>query len=78
VAEGNYRASLEALRDTLAASIEEANASHRAALAKQLADVLTILSSMPGERKSAVDDLAKRRSTRRAASALPDAAGGDI
>ena len=51
VVRGNdYRASLEALRDDLAASIEgltERQVVHKAPLAKQLADVLKQLAELP-------------------------------
>lgn len=51
VVRGNdYRASLEALRDRLAAGIDEADGRqlvHLAPLAKQLADVLKMLADLP-------------------------------
>ena len=50
VAGGDYRASLEALRDRLAAGIDGATARqliHLAPLSKQLADVLKVLAELP-------------------------------
>ena len=50
VGTGDYRASLEALRDTLAAGIAgagERQLIHLAPLAKQLADVMRTLAEMP-------------------------------
>lgn len=50
VASGDYRASLEALRDRLAAGIDgstERQLIHLAPLAKQLADVLKVLADLP-------------------------------
>ena len=47
---GNYRASLEALRDRLAAGIDGASERqliHLAPLSKQLADVLRLLEELP-------------------------------
>jgi hypothetical protein len=50
-----------------------------APLAKQLADVLAQLDSMKVPEVSTRDDLARRRTARRAAAQIPgDAAGGDI
>ena len=50
VCTGDYRASLEALRDTLAAGIDgagERQLIHLAPLGKQLADVMRLLEEMP-------------------------------
>lgn len=65
------RVALVALRDRLAAAAAEAGARELAALAKQLADVLRELDSLPDEAEegSVVDDLTTRRSRRRAAAA---------
>ena len=71
VASGDYRASLEALRDHLAASVEVVDADKKAPLAKQLADVLDKLANLPAEKgRSTFDDLAARRRSRK-----PKAAG---
>lgn len=70
VASGDYRASLEALRDDLARSIEVVDADKKAPLSKQLADVLREISSLPAEKgRSTLDDLAARRRDRGAATA---------
>ena len=45
-ARGDYRASLEALRDRLAAEVERSEGAAGAALSKQRADVLTVLDGM--------------------------------
>lgn len=74
---GDYRASLEALRDKLAAEIE-AGSGNTAALAKQLADVLHKLADMKPPEVSKVDDLAKRRAARRSAPVSKRATGGDV
>lgn len=50
MASGDYRASLEALRDRLAAGIDgstDRQLIHLAPLAKQLADVLKLLADLP-------------------------------
>ena len=50
VSSGDYRASLEALRDTLAAGIDgagERQLIHLAPLGKQLADVMRLLEELP-------------------------------
>jgi hypothetical protein len=52
VAAGDYRRSLEALRDRLAAGIDGASSRqliHLAPLAKQLADIMRVLDEMPDE-----------------------------
>jgi len=64
VAAGDIRASLEALRDRLAAEIEEADGKELAPLAKQLSDVLHRIESLPRKEASRVDDLARRRADR--------------
>lgn len=84
VAEGDLRASLEALRDTLAAEIEAGTAcvkcggsvsSPTASLAKQLADVLVGLEALPRREASAVDQLAKRRAARLSGAKVSDGSG---
>lgn len=76
VKSGDYKRSLEALRDRLAGEIEADKADQKgsevASLAKQLADVLKTLAAMPAEReKSKVDDLSKRRAARRKGAETP-------
>lgn len=67
VVRGDQRKSLEAIRDRLARLLEMAQPNQAAALAKQLTDVISKLDALPtGEEVSPVDDLAKRRATRRA------------
>jgi hypothetical protein len=71
VAQGDRRASLEAIRDHLAKELEDAPATVAVApIAKQLADVIRELESLPGARKdSKSDELASRRAARRAKAA---------
>jgi predicted DNA-binding helix-hairpin-helix protein len=68
VADGDYRRSLEALRDRLAAGIDRATDRqliHLAPIARQLADVLRAIEELPDEAKAdAVDDIAARRARR--------------
>jgi hypothetical protein len=79
VSSGDRRRALVALRDQLVSAIEETEGFHVAPLAKQLADVLAQLDSMKVPEVSTRDDLARRRTARRAAAQIPgDAAGGDI
>jgi hypothetical protein len=60
------RQGLEALRDTLAASILEVEPQSRAPLARQLTIVLEQLDSLPGgEETNPVDEVARRRAERR-------------
>ena len=62
-----YRA-LVALRDRLAGDLEGLDARYVAPLAKQLADVIREIDSLPQSREaSTVDDLASKRAARRAA-----------
>lgn len=64
-ASGDRRATLQALRDVLAATILDAEPPARAALAKQLRDTMTALDVLDAGREvSASDDLAKRRQAR--------------
>lgn len=67
VSRGDFRASLEALRDRLAVAVDGAEPRELAALARQLSDVLRLLASLPGEEQSELDDLASKREKRRAA-----------
>jgi len=71
IATGKRRESLEALRDHLAQELENAPAGIAIGpIAKELRTVLAELDSMPNEKEeSAVDDLAKRRASRRAEAA---------
>ena len=80
VANGNRRDSLEALRDHLAQELENAPAGLAIGpIANQLRVVLAELDALPDARQeSTVDDLAKRRSTRRAAAAGVDVPAGDV
>ena len=65
VAAGIRRASLEALRDTLARTIEDAEPGQVAALARQLALVLKEIDELPAAKgASSLDQLASRRAAR--------------
>jgi hypothetical protein len=65
---GNRAQSLRALANLLAVSVESAEVQNRAALAKQLVDVLRELAELPEEKEgSPVDDLTAARQARRAA-----------
>jgi len=77
VAGGDYRASLEAIRDRLAAEMATAEGASLASVAKQLADVLSRLENLPSKEASALDDLAKRR-TRRRKTIVGDEPAGDV
>jgi hypothetical protein len=66
VASDDLRVSMIALRDRLAAAIDECEPRELAGLAKQLGEVLRGLASMPGEEKSDLDDLTAARAKRRA------------
>ena len=62
VATGDHRASLEALRDRIAAELGMVEGRDVAPLAKQLADVMRELSNMPAAKgASSLDDLRARR-----------------
>lgn len=62
------RQGLEALRDSLAESILDVEAHSRAPLARQLTIVLEQLDNLPGgEETNPVDEVARRRAERRAA-----------
>ena len=68
IATGQRRESLEALRDHLAQELENAPAGIAIGpIAKELRTVMAELDSMPDGKESTVDDLAKRRASRRAA-----------
>lgn len=62
------RAGLEAIRDALAAQLDEAQPGQAAGLAKQLAECMRELDSLSESKGSRVDDLARRRAARKAAS----------
>jgi hypothetical protein len=70
VRNGDHRLSLIAIRDKLAEELDEAFGRDSAVIAKQLAEVIREIESLPGKEASAVDDLAARRARR-----LADAAG---
>lgn len=71
-ATGDRKATLEALRDHLAASIDDVDVRYVAPLAKQLADVLRELSELDvGGKGSTLDDLAARRAARGATTSAP-------
>jgi hypothetical protein len=72
VAAGDRRASLEALRDFLAARLEAVDPDKTAPLAKQLADVLRELSTLAVPKGSKVDDLAAKRAARRSGAKNPE------
>jgi len=64
ISSGDYRTSLEALRDKVASDLGEVDGCHVAPLAKQLQDILAKLDTMKPAETSKVDDLAKRRAER--------------
>lgn len=64
VADGDLRASLEALRDELAEAFDDANPAIKAQLAGRLQAVLTQLHTLPAGKVSSIDDLSKRRADR--------------
>ena len=68
VASGDRPASLRALRDKLAAEVEQADGRTLPALAKQLADVLREIEALPlAKEVDPVDDLTSKRAARQAA-----------
>lgn len=76
---GDRRATLVALRDKLAAEIEDIDPRYLAPLVRQMTDVMNALDTMPAEARSKVDELAKRRAVRRATPKVADgAAGADV
>lgn len=66
---GDRRETLVALRDFLAARLEEASDRDAAALALRLQSVLAELGDVGGAEVSAVDDLAAKRASRRSRAA---------
>jgi hypothetical protein len=64
---GDHRASLEALRDELAAGMELADPNVKPQYAARIQAVLSELAAMPPVERSEVDDLVERRKARRAA-----------
>ena len=80
VGEGDRRRALEAMRDALAAAMEQSDPNVMAQIAGQLRQVLREIDELPaGERMSKRDELAQRRKDRRAKAAAESsaAAGGD-
>ena len=78
---GDERATLVALRDSLAGAIDDAEPHMRAPLAGRLLDVLAALADLEAPEVSAKDDLRRKRDERRAAqrvagSEVPQPAGG--
>jgi hypothetical protein len=65
---GDHRASLEALRDELAAGMEEADPNVKPQYAARIQAVLSELAALPRAEGSDVDDLVERRKARRTAS----------
>ena len=65
VAEGDYEASLIALRDHLAGRLESAAHREAAPLARQLAIVIERIANLETPGVSRVDDLATKRAKRR-------------
>lgn len=70
---GDRRASLEALRDTLATAIDNCDSLRDlAALSARLTDVLIQIESMPATAEvSPADEIAERRASRRTGSKSP-------
>jgi hypothetical protein len=64
---GDHRASLEALRDRLAESMDDADPNVVPQFAARLQAVLSELAGLPTVEKSEVDELVERRKARRAA-----------
>jgi hypothetical protein len=64
---GSHREALEALRDELADSMEDADPNVKPQFAARIQAVLTELASLPDPKGTAVDDLVARRAARRAA-----------
>lgn len=72
IADGDRRASLEAIRDKLGRELEQAVGRDAATIAKELRAVIAELDALPGGKEaSTVDELHARRAARRA-----DAASG--
>jgi hypothetical protein len=70
---GDQRATLEALRNRLAADIDDCDSKRDlAALSKQMVDVLAAIAELPeGRETSAADEIAARRAARRPAPKRP-------
>lgn len=66
---GDKRASLEAIRDRLAAELVRSRGQSAAAVARELRAVIDALDALPGGEVSAVADLAERLAARRAKAA---------
>lgn len=67
VACGDHRASLEALRDVLAQSVEQVEPQDRAPLARQLTSVLVELRNLPvATEANPADEIKRKREARRA------------
>ena len=64
---GDYRKTLESLRDRLARELEDASAREVAPLAKQLQDVLATLDRLPSEREVTLEDELDRQRQKRVA-----------
>jgi hypothetical protein len=74
-AQGDRLATLEAMRDRLAADMDVAPPTVSAQLAAQLSKVLAEIAELSKSKKvSSIDELAKRRSDRFAASDIPEPA----
>ena len=67
--QSSRRQGLEAIRDKLAADLDECDPSRSAPLAKQLVEVLREIEGLAAPKESVHDDLASRRAERRAAAA---------
>ena len=76
VAEGDVGASLEAIRDRLAAELATAGPREAAPLAARLVEVIGRIASLPAKEKSGVDELKDRRSRR--VSAVPKRPGSGV
>jgi hypothetical protein len=76
IGDGDFRRSLEAIRDKLAVELAAAEGRDAAPLAKELRAVIAQLEALPGGREgSKSDDLAAKRAARRAAPRRAKAAG---
>lgn len=61
---GSTRQMLEAMRDVLAAAMDDADAAVKAQVSGQLLKVVAAIAALPSEGTSLTDDLAQRRSDR--------------
>ena len=76
-ASGDYRATLEAIRDQLAHQLERAEPAVAAQIAGQLRQTLKDLAALPAETKgSKLDEVRARRESRRVAGAKAAAGAG--